>query len=289
MRVAAFVLVWTSALTGQAFPWGQEGHSIIAEIAQRRLSPNAAAAVESLLGKGHSLAAISTWPDDVRSARPTTSNWHFADIPIESGDYKPQRDCEPDPAKGDCIVAELNRLKTELRCGTEQQRAEALMFAVHLVGDIHQPLHTVKEEGGGNGIKVHMTVHGLTCTKDCDIDTNFHRAWDSDLIHRIVFSWGTYVERLEIGWLKSAEARKIGTDGGQPADWVVETHRYAQQVWHLLPPSDSDKPRLMDDGYFNQILPVMDHQLGVAGLRLARYLNEVFRSPKCPTRNSDNR
>ncbi len=289
MRVAAFVIVWTCALTGQALPWGQEGHSIIAEIAQRKLSPNAAAAIETLLGKGHSLASISTWPDDVRSARPTTSNWHFADIPIESGDYKPGRDCAPDPAKGDCIVAELERLKTELRCGTQQQRSEALMFAVHFVGDIHQPLHTVNEEGGGNGITVHMTVHGLTCTKDCDLETNFHRAWDSDLIHRIVFSWGTYVERLETGWLKTAEARKIGIDGGRPADWVVETHRSAQKVWHLLPPSDADKPRLMDDSYFNQILPVMDRQLGVAGLRLARFLNEVFRSPKCPIRNSNNR
>jgi len=279
MRFLIALLAWTAVcLPGQALAWGQEGHSIIAEIAQRRLSPKAAAAVQSVLGSG-SLASVSTWPDDVRSSRPTTSGWHFADIPIDSRDYNPQRDCKPDPAKGDCIVAELERLRTELICGSDEQKLEALMFAVHFVGDIHQPLHTVLEQGGGNGIDVKMTVHGLTCTMDCELQTNFHRAWDSDLIHRTVFSWGTYVDRLETGWLKSAEARKKGIDGGKPADWVVETHQYAQKVWHLLAPD-----RVLDDNYFNQVLPVMDRQLGVGGLRLARFLNETFAAPRCPSR-----
>jgi len=279
MRLGALALVWTCAFTGQVLAWGQEGHSIIAEIAQRKLSPEAATAIQSLLGKGHSLASTSTWADDVRSARPTSSRWHFADIPVDSTDYKPERDCKPDPAKGDCIVAELERLRNELRCGPQQDRMEALMFAVHFVGDIHQPLHTILEKGGGNEIDVKMTVKGLTCTKDCDLQTNFHRAWDSDLIHRTVFSWGTYVERLVTGWLKSAEAKKVGIDGGKPADWVVETHRHAQRVWHLLPADN-----VIDDDYFNQVVPIMDRQLGVAGLRLARYLNETFASPRCPSR-----
>jgi nuclease S1 len=283
MKLAALVLAWTCVLTGQALPWGQEGHSIIAEIAQKRLSADAAKAIELLLGKGHSLAAISTWADDVRVTRPTSSNWHFADIPIDSSDYKPERDCKPDLAKGDCIVAELERLRTELRCGSREQRLEALMFAVHFVGDIHQPLHTVLEQGGGNGIQVKMTLKGLICTKDCDLETNFHRAWDSDLIHKTVFSWGTYVDRLEAGWLKGADARTIGIDGGGPADWVVETHRYAQTVWHLLPAD-----HVMDDNYYNQVLPIMDRQLGAGGLRLARYLNEIFSSPKCSKSTGSN-
>jgi hypothetical protein len=277
MRILIALMAWmTACLPSQALAWGQEGHSVIAEIGQRRLSPKATAAVQSLIGNG-SLAAVSTWPDDVRSARPTTTGWHFADVPIDKNDYSPQRDCKPDVARGDCIVAELERLRTELLCGSQEQRQEALMFAVHFVGDIHQPLHTVLEEHGGNDIDVKMTMHGLTCTKDCDLQTNFHRAWDSELIHRTVFSWGTYVDRLETGWLKSAEAKKRGINGGRPADWVVETHQYAQKVWHLLAPD-----RVLDDNYFNQVLPVIDRQLGVGGLRLARFLNETFASPRCP-------
>ena len=293
-RVVAIALAWTGLFITQALAWGQEGHSIIAEIAQRRLASHAAAAVEKLLGKGHSFASASTWADDVRPVRPTTSQWHFADIPIASGNYSPERDCKADPAKGDCIVAELERLRTELRCGSDQQKTEALMFAVHFVGDIHQPLHTVLEDFGGNTINVQLTVKGLTCIGDCPpILTNFHRAWDSDLIHKTVFSWGTYVDRLETGWLKSGEARQIGVNGGKPADWVVETHQSARKVWQLLPAGtvsiDGKDYRVMDEGYFNQVLPVMDRQLGVGGLRLARFLNETFRSPKCPTPSSNTR
>ena len=281
MRIIIALVAWAAVcLPGEALAWGQEGHSIVAEIAQRRLSPAAQAAVRDVLGNG-SLAAVSTWPDDIRDSRQTTSKWHFADIPIDKN-FDPERDCKPDPANGDCVVAELERLRTELRHGSRQQRQEALMFAVHFVGDIHQPLHTVAEKRGGNDIEVTITAAGLTCATGCPpefktIKTEFHRAWDSDLIHRTVFNWGTYVDRLETGWLKSAEARKIGLDGGKPADWVVETHRYAQTMWHLL-----RQDGVIDDAYFEKALPVLDRQLAVAGLRLARFLNETFEEPNSP-------
>lgn len=280
MRTLVAAFAWTCALVGQALPWGQEGHSVVAEIAQRRLSSGAASTVESLLGKGHSLASISNWADDVRGERPATSNWHFADIPVVSDTYVPARDCTPDPEKGDCIVAELDRLKSELRCASGQEKIEALKFAVHFVADIHQPMHTVLEEFGGNLIEVDLTMNGLTCTHNCEpVHTNFHRAWDSDLIHKTVFNWGTYVERLENGWLKSAEARQAGIDGGKPADWVVETHQFAQKVWQLLPNN-----KKLDEGYYKQALPIMDRQLGIAGLRLARFLNDAYSSSQCPVR-----
>lgn len=280
--IALVAVAWTAVCDpGEALAWGQEGHSIIAEIAQRRLSPAAEAAVRDVLGKA-SLAAISTWPDDIRASRPTTSKWHFADIPIDKNDFNPERDCKPDPTSGDCVVAELERLRSELRHGSRQQRLEALMYAVHFVGDIHQPLHTVADKDGGNKIDVTITAGGLTCATNCPpelktITTNFHRAWDSDLIHRTVFSWGTYVDRLEADWLKSTEARKIGLDGGKPADWVVETHRYAQTMWRLLRADG-----VIDDAYFEKALPVLDRQLAVAGLRLARFLNETFEEPSSP-------
>jgi hypothetical protein len=72
VRVFAVVVAFTYLLSGHAFAWGQEGHSIIAEIAQRRLTPQAAAVIEQLLGKGHSLASISSWADDIRDQRPAT-------------------------------------------------------------------------------------------------------------------------------------------------------------------------------------------------------------------------
>lgn len=143
-----------------AWAWGQEGHSIIAEIAQRRLSPKAIAEVARLLGANHSLASTGSWADDVRDDHPETYNWHFVDIPIPLDRYDEAAHCHPDP-KGDCIVAELTRLRDELRCApTDDLKREALQFAVHFVGDIHQPLHTVLEARGGNDIAVEVKMRG---------------------------------------------------------------------------------------------------------------------------------
>jgi len=116
--------------------------------------------VEHLLGNGYALAAIASWADNMRLLRPATANWHFVDIPIAADTYDPARDCKPDAKKGDCAVAELDRLREELRCAPDKDKAEALKFAVHFVGDIHQPLHTVGDAIGGNAITVDVFMRG---------------------------------------------------------------------------------------------------------------------------------
>src|SRR5450631_1625345 len=99
-----------------AAAWGSDGHSIVGEIAQRRLGPGARAQVEALLGAGHSLASEGNWADDVRPARPETFNWHFVDIPIADATYDAAKQCAATP-QGDCIVAELERLqRSRLNC-----------------------------------------------------------------------------------------------------------------------------------------------------------------------------
>jgi len=275
--------VFTAAFIGNALAWGQEGHSIIAEIAQRQLSATAAATVAELL-KGRSLASIASWADDVRPGRPGTYKWHFVGIPIESDDYLPARDCKDEPGKGDCVVAELNRLINELRCSSGDMKIEALKFAVHFVGDVHQPLHTVREDEGGNLIEIDLFTHGLICTGLCTPDhklMRFHAAWDSGLIGKTVWNWGAYVDRLESegGWLNSAEAKQSDIDSGTPADWAIETHKQGQIAWRARPIIN-----VLDDNYFKQALPIIDRQLGVAGLRLARFLNDAYASNQCPVR-----
>ncbi len=264
---------------GRAFAWDQEGHSIVGEIAQRRLNPAAADAVDRVMGRGHSLASVASWADDVRETAPQTYNWHFVDIPIGSSQFDPASQCAPGP-QGDCVVAELDRLKTELRCAAGEPKLEALKFAVHFVGDVHQPLHTVLEDRGGNDIAVVVDMNGLTCKRNCQpapIATNLHAAWDTHLIAKTVWDWGAYVDRLEAGWLRSKEAAQPGIDAGAPLDWALETHRAAQQVWALTP---ADK--VLGDDYYRKILPILDRQLGVAGLRLARFLNDAYGSAQCP-------
>jgi nuclease S1 len=279
MKTLALATALACCAVAEAVAWGPEGHSIVAEIAQRRLSPEAAAQVEQLLGRGHSLASVASWADDAREERPETSNWHFVDIPLSAGKYDPAKVCKKSE-RGDCAVAEIERLKNDLRCASGEQKVEALKFAVHFIGDVHQPLHTVDELSGGNGVKVDIFMRGLTCTGTCKPErasTNLHAAWDYGLINKAVWAWGSYVDRLEAGWLKSDEATSEGIDGGTPDQWAEEAHRIARAVWNERPADD-----VLDDRYFRDVLPIMDRQLGVAGLRLARFLNVAYGSNACP-------
>jgi hypothetical protein len=250
-------------------------------VAQHRLNPQARAEVDRLLGTNHSLASVGSWADNVRDDRPETYNWHFVDMPLADDKYDPTKHCKQSD-RGDCVVAELERLKTELRCAaTDDQKAEALRYTVHFIGDIHQPLHTVDEARGGNDIAVEVRLAGAKTCKGapCPIrpsHSNFHAVWDSTLIKATTWSWGAYVDRLEDGWLTSQEAQNV--DGGTPTAWAEETHREARYVWEQLPDS-----HVVDDAYYDKILPSLDRQLGLAGLRLAKFLNEAYGSP-CPSR-----
>ena len=171
-------------------------------------------------------------------------------------------------------MAALARLQIEMRCGkSDELKRDALRYVVHFVGDIHQPLHTVDEARGGNDIRVEVRFAGAKTCKGgpCPIygsRSNLHAVWDGALIRATTWDWGAYVDRLEGGWLKSAEAQNI--DRGTPVQWAEETHQAARFVWDQL--SDG---HVVDDTYYAKVLPTLDRQLGLAGLRLARLLNEA--------------
>jgi hypothetical protein len=106
--IALAALTFFAAAPAQA--WGPEGHSIIAEIAQRRLTHDAPAImskIQSILGPGVSMASIASWADDYRVQNPRSTRWHFVDIPIADDGYDPAKECAASP-EGDCVVAELD-------------------------------------------------------------------------------------------------------------------------------------------------------------------------------------
>jgi hypothetical protein len=286
MKAIALAAVLFIASIGQALAWGEEGHAIVAEIAQRRLNDTARAAVANIFKTSApelayaSLASFASWADDFRPEHPETTNWHFVDIPLNENTFDPARECKSEDPKGDCIIAELARLKDDVRCKTGEEQFMALKFAVHFVGDIQQPLHTVLEEEGGNDIFVEVQMKGNICTGPCVPTTDFakfHAVWDSVLIQKTVFAWGSYVERLEKDWLKSADA--VGADRGTPTDWALEAHKAAQVVWAAKPAKN-----ILTDTYYKTVLPILDRQLAVGGLRLAKFLNDAFAPQSCPAR-----
>ncbi|WP_428667595.1 S1/P1 nuclease [Reyranella sp.] len=100
----------------------------------------------------------------MRDDRRETYNWHFVDLVLAEDRYDAAKHCSASE-RGDCIVAELEQLKTELRCApTDDRKRDVLRHAVHFVGDIHLPLHTVGKGRGGNDIAVEVR---LAVAKTC--------------------------------------------------------------------------------------------------------------------------
>lgn len=177
----------------QAWSWGQEGHSIVAEIAQRRLDPATLDKIANLLAleapaldrPNVTLVSIANWADDYRADHKDTAGWHFVNIPDDRSTYDPDADCK----NGDCVIDAIVRFRPVLADCSKSvtERLQALKFIVHFIGDIHQPLHTserwdaytAKDDQCGNLVPV--TFFGQT--------TNLHAVWDTGLIMRTVYNW----------------------------------------------------------------------------------------------------
>ncbi len=243
--------------------WGGDGHRITAEIASRRLSPQAAAAVGQLLAP-QNLPDVSTWADEVR--RRSEYSWsaplHYVNLMPGTDHYDGQRDCP----EGKCVVGAIQDEMRTLRDPStpREKKAEALRFLVHFVGDVHQPLHVSHaHDKGGNDIAVEF-FHNRA---------NLHQVWDSLILRRTQKSWQEYAQQLSdrINPDQQAEwARDI-----DPARWATESYRLAVSHAYAIP-----KDGRLDQAYYERNLPVVEQRLSMAGVRLAAVLNSVLTGPE---------
>ena len=255
-----------------SFGWGPEGHQIVGEIARTHLSPAASQQVRELLGNDD-LAAVSTWADEIRKDRPETYGWHFVDIPWNASGFVQERDCfyvdEKHPAANNdhhnCVVDRIEifeRVLADKKAPIEQRR-EALKFVVHFVGDVHQPLHAAGEARGGNDI--HVVLFG---SEDCGgRPCNLHFVWDQSLIEHTQRSQESYVTYLQD---MIAHENLQSRAGGTAEDWANESFRAAHQVW-------VNDGGMVDEAYFQKNIGIVNERLALAGLRLARVLNEALK------------
>jgi hypothetical protein len=146
-------------------------------------------------------------------------------------------------------------------------RAVALKFLVHLIGDLHQPFHALGVERGGNGIPV--SVFGSpTCgyPDGTRFSCNLHALWDSELIAHRKLRDRAYAAELE----RQITARRWGA-AGSAAEWAMESHALAKAA--LLPPRGQ-----ADEAYYRAHIAQIDERLALGGLRLARVLNQMLGS-----------
>ncbi len=258
----ALIALLLLVVPNELFAWGGDGHKIVANIAEARLTPAARAQVQALLDGAH-LADVASWADEVRKDRPETSRWHYVDIPYGATSYDATRDCQA-TEHGDCVIAEIARAEKILGDTSQSKanRAEALKFLVHFVGDMHQPLHAIERRdpvtgnGDRGGNDVHVTFLGTA--------VNLHAVWDSGIIAH----GGVTLEQVQ-KWLSTQDEKALAA--GNPVQWALASHALAISNSYVIP----DDHQLNAD-YVNKNVPVVVEQLGSAGVRLAGILNSVM-------------
>jgi hypothetical protein len=259
--------------------WGPQGHRLVATVAANHLTPVARQTVQSLLGD-ESLADVAVWADRYLEGNNQTSYWHYVNIPADAARYDRDRDCPRQPgvsaggrgdAWRDCVVDRIryNQERLADRSLDRADRAIALKFLVHLIGDLHQPFHALGVERGGNGIPV--SVFGSpTCgyPDGTRFSCNLHALWDSELIAHRKRRDGAYAAELE----RLITARRwTAPAGGSAAEWAMESHALAKAA--LLPARGE-----ADEAYYKAHIAQVDERLARGGLRLARVLNETLGS-----------
>ena len=291
-RTIALGLLFQVVLAPSAQAWGPTGHRVVAEIAQRHLTPVARARVSRLLS-GRTLADVANWPDELRSD-PRFDKYkllHFATVPDGVASY---RDSKKAPC-GDIVVA-IDALIAFLRKGsrdalfsvkalsdksdgtgegacnpreTDPITADtALRFLVHLMGDLHQPLHVGGTDLGGNKVSIDWLDRWKT---------NLHSSWDDEMVDFERLDYTEYARFLD----RASEADAARWVTGNTISYADEAIAMRSQLY-VFPddsgtaPAGKDPSHKISYKYIGAQRDRMREQLLKGGLRLAGVLNSIF-------------
>lgn len=272
MRIVR-LLALVALLPTPLMAWGAKGHSVIAEVAERGLSPNVAAQVRQL-NFAAPLRDIASLPDDwraqeTRGERPgDTGPLHYSNIPNDQTTFDPARDCR----EGACVVAAIEKYTNILR-DTKQSRdvrREALIYIVHFMGDLHQPMHaaggTVRDpetgqqvmDRGGNLVKVRYV----------GVETNLHSLWDSMLIEWGPATVDRYADQLLTVEMRGRSVEEL--QRGTLVDWFNESHYAAVHNAYDIGNGN------LGGEYALRNIGVVNERLLRGGLRLRKVLEEAL-------------
>lgn len=237
--------------------WGQKGHDVTAYIAECHLTPKAAKKIDKALG-GHSPVYYANWLDNASNTPEYaySKTWHYLNI-----DEGQTLETMPKNPQGDVLEA-VTSLIAKLKSGTlpPDEETLALKMLIHLVGDMHCPMHTGHlSDRGGNQRPV--TMFGKP--------TNLHSIFDTALpeaAHRWSYTeWQRQLDRLGKEQIAAVQA-------GEPRDWLLETSEICKEIYDFTPEGTK-----VSYDYVAKYTPIIEQQFLRGGLRLARLLNEIYR------------
>ena len=285
VRVFALLLA-LAVFPGKAIAWGEEGHRMVGEIAERFLDPHARAQVALLLkddrlsdgqrSNRHSLGEVANWADEIKDTPwgRKRGSWHFDDVPL-CGVTDRARYCRG----GQCASAQLAR-HIEILGNARlpaRRRDEALKWVVHLMADIHQPLHAAtRGDRGGNAVEV--TFFGRRDNPPYGA-LNLHAIWDVHMVQRLVRERGG---EQAIVSAPIAAADRAAWERASIPDVIRESNRIAKGfVYPMLAVKSSCSAPVqgvvpVDEAYFAKAAPVIEDRIRRAGVRLAKVLNDTL-------------
>ncbi|MEP1034050.1 S1/P1 nuclease [Ekhidna sp.] len=239
----------------KSFGWGATGHRIVGLIAEYHLSNKAKKNIEKVLGF-ETLAEVSNYMDFIKSdgTYRHMSPWHYATIP-DGNTYAEIGT----PDEGDVIVT-IQRLMNELgtKNFTDGDEAFALKCLVHLIGDIHQPLHVGSgEDKGGNDEKLDYFWQS----------SNLHRVWDSEMIDGQKYSYTEYANLIN----HPTDNQLAAWSSLDVLEWAKESKEARKQCYVTMP---EDKKLGYRYNYDN--IDLLNQRLLQAGIRLANVLNKIY-------------
>lgn len=252
----AFVLFY---LPAQAMAWGLLGHRVVGQIAESYLNRKANREIKLILGN-ENLAMASNWADFIKSEPSYNylNNWHYINLPAglneEQLDFALKRDTVTDAyTKILFLSAELKNRNLE-----QDKKVVYLRLLIHLVGDLHQPMHTGRfEDLGGN--RIQLTWFGQ--------NTNLHRVWDSDLIDSQELSYTEYSR--SINFIGKNQLHSLQSQDA--AQWVKDSYRISEKLYSKV--NNGDK---LSYRYIYHNIEIANQQMLKGGIHLAALLNSIF-------------
>lgn len=254
------------------------------------------------------LACVASWADPpLKTQRLYTSNWHFVDIPVNLhgpggpvlSTFDVARECRMNDKRGDCAFLALKRFKPILANQSELagSRAEALKFIVHIIGDLHQPLHCITDKKDANNVSDHGDIGGNSKIVQFNVPTwesnankdvnprweqqwNLHSVWDEGLIDAYMdlqnLTEDSYVTDVLKPLVQSpGDLAKLQT--GDSLAWMQESYSIAIKNAYNLPPFDSTyHGYILQPAYYEMNHDIVNKQLLVGGVRLAAFLNKTL-------------
>ncbi|MFD2864592.1 S1/P1 nuclease [Mucilaginibacter antarcticus] len=253
------IAIALSYIPVQAMAWGTNGHRISGQIAEDHLTLKARTAIKAILGN-ESIAMASNWADFIKSdsTYKYLYNWHFVDFerPLSYPEMLEILEHDTNPNAYNKLQFMIDELKKKTT--GKQTRLLYLRMIIHIVEDIHQPLHTGHEsDQGGNGIKVNWFSK----------PTNLHSIWDTELVNFQELSYTEYVSAID-----HVTPAQIKTLQSTPiSKWVFESSQLADQLYKGVKQGETLSYR------YNFIyLETLNQQLLKGGIRLAGLLNQIF-------------